>query len=178
MNRSPWGAVLGTLVVLVATTLSTYLPLNHIVPRVAERVAGAWAHASAPPRAWLDERMFVIALRGAARPAPALPVGAVACGAIAVVATAGAIALVVRHARSRGARPLVLRLAGQGAATSEIARRTGLAQDAVRLLLSPQWDPSRPTGAPGTSCRSRAAAPAGRVPGPRPQPTATGWGRR
>ena len=164
MNRSPWGAVLGAVLVLVATTLCTYVPWRRLAPPVARLTSSTWAEQTARARAWYEERLFLLALRGSGRAAPLPLPGGVPVATAALVALAAAIALVMWRRRARRPRPLVLELAARGEATSEIARRTGLPQDAVRLLLSPMLDPAASEGRTGMSFRSRAAATAGRAP--------------
>ena len=159
MNRSPWSAVLWTVIVMVAAALSTYLPWNRVAPPAALAASGAWARASSRAGAWLAERRCVLAL-AATHPAPrgAAPAGVWtgAAGALVLAAAAGTL---VRRARSRR-RPRVRRMAGSGEPLAEIARRNGLSQDAVRLMLSPMVDPARSSRPRGTSFRSGAAAAA------------------
>jgi hypothetical protein len=172
MNRSTWTAVFWTVVVLVAATLSTYLPWRQMTPTVTRQASLAWGERTVRARDWLDERCLVLALlvpdrlRLRARPGPA-----VAALALAALAACGAGAALAVRARRR--RPRVLRLAVHGESPVDIARRTGLPQDAVRLMLSPMLRSPRPGAGRGNSFRKRAAITAGPSRGPRGRTSAT-----
>ena len=172
MNRATWTAVFWTVVVLVAATLSTYLPWHEMTPPVARHASLAWNRETARARAWLDERRFILALQSAGRPRVPMPSPA-AAATLAIVALAVIGGAVTLARRTRRARPQVLRMAGHGESAAEIARRTGLPQDAVRLMLSPMLTPSRTGGRTGSSFRNAAARAAGPLRGQRGRASAT-----
>lgn len=172
MNRSTWTAVFWTVVVLFAATMSTYLPWSQMAPPVARDASITWNARAARARAWLDERRFVLLLQYGDRVrVPALPWPLVAGAAFGMIALAGAGVAFARQARRR--RPRVLRMAGHGETPAEIARRTGLPQDAVRLMLSPMLRSYRPGPRTGNSFRPRAETAAGAWRNPRRRASAT-----
>ena len=172
MNRSTWTAVFWTVVVLVAATLSTYLPWNRITPAVTRQTSLAWDERTVRAKDWLDEQRFVLALLVPdSLRLPALPGPAVAALALVVLAASGSGAAFAVRARRR--RPRVLRLAVHGESPVDIARRTGLPQDAVRLMLSPMLRSPRPGAGRGNSFRKRAAITAGPWREPRGRTSAT-----
>jgi hypothetical protein len=172
MNRATWTAVFWTVVVLVAATLSTSLPWHEMAPPVAQNASLVWNREASRARAWLDERRFILALQsgGRARVPGATPAAAAAVAG-AVLALAGVTVMLAR--RVRRPRPQVLRMAGKGESAAEIARRTGLPQDAVRLMLSPMLAPSRSGRRTGSSFRNAAAGTAGSPRSPRARVSAT-----
>ena len=171
MNRATWTAVFWTVVVLVAATLSTYLPWHEMTPPVARHATLAWRQEATRARAWIDERRFILALQSGGR--ARIPGASPAAAAVAAVALAVIGVTIARVLRTRRARPQVLRMAGQGESAAEIARRTGLPQDAVRLMLSPMLAPSRTGRRTGSSFRRAAAGTAGAPRGPRARASAT-----
>jgi hypothetical protein len=95
----------------------------------------------AAARAWatLEARLEPFTKRAAAR--PGLPrilcIAAAALAGLAIFAGAWSVRALFRPA---GPAVVVARLARRGQATAHIARRTRLAQDAVRLLLQPDLE--------------------------------------
>jgi len=151
MNRSTWTAVLVTVTLLVGATCSTYLPWGGVARRAAPTVAAL--------RDWAVERQFVFAAGAPHRMPPAAAVATVASGAIGAAAAVAAavVAFVAWRAGRRRPRAVVLRLARRGGAVADIARASGLSQDAVRLLLTPQLHPGgRRAAADGRAGASRA----------------------
>jgi hypothetical protein len=124
MRRSTWFAVLLTALVLAGGGLVT--------PRAPAALSEALAQAG--PAAvrlllgsgWLAARIAVLEWTPLAT---AAALGAAAAAALAVLA-----ALLARRPR-RPPRHAVRRLARRGRSVAAVARRTGLAQDAVRSLL-------------------------------------------
>jgi hypothetical protein len=100
------------------------------------RPAAGLAAAAARARAGLEARLEPFTRRAAAKPGLPRILCFVAAGlaGFAVFAGAWSVRAVLRPA---GPAAVVARLARRGHATARIARRTRLAQDAVRLLLLP-----------------------------------------
>jgi hypothetical protein len=173
MNRTTWTAVFWTVLVLCAATMSTYLPWNQMTPVVARQTATALAPRAARMRAWLDERRFVFAARYGDRLRVPAATGAMAGAAALALLAAGVGATWALRTRRR--RPHVLRMAGSGESAAEIARRTGLPQDAVRLMLSPMLRTQRGAGGgrTGKFFRKSAASAAGAWRAPRGRASAT-----
>ena len=161
MNRSPWSAVLWTVLVLVGTTLASYLPWNRVAPSLMHATSIVASRETGQLRAWIEEQRFVMALNAIARPAQR-PIPAVWLGGSVALAL-GLIALFVLLAvRARRQRLRVLNMARRGNAMNAIARDNRLSQDAVRLLLSPMIDPSRARVRSGKFFRSAAVPAAAR----------------
>jgi hypothetical protein len=118
MRRSVWTAVMLTTLSLVpwGLPLRSWLTASGLETLLHELLAGRF------PGPLLSR------VNGTAALASALLFGAVMCAALAVRA------FLATNERRRS----VLSQARQGRATAVIARRTGLAQDAVRLLLQPE----------------------------------------
>jgi hypothetical protein len=90
----------------------------------------------------LDVRLQPLAQRVATQPRllQVLHVLAAVLAGLAVFTVLWSVALMLRPPAPAG---VVSRLARRGHATARIARETCLAQDAVRLLLEPEWGRAR-----------------------------------
>jgi hypothetical protein len=151
MKRTVWTAVLVTAALMAAASMlgnPSSWRLPHVPPGLAG--AGAWSAFWLAAHPW---RMPEVPLAGVAWVSFTLGAAAFALG----------ITLVIPR---RAGRPRILRLARDGWSSARIARRTGLAQDAVRSLLQPGIE--RRGGTPGArqhlpsgrSLRSREHRPA------------------
>jgi len=147
MNRAAWKSVVITGAVLGAASLATLA--NRIAGRGALAALERLARAS---RALLDPGR-------AHTPGAGSPTLLIATAA--ALALAAAILLLVRRL-TRTARQRVLALAAGGLSAPHIARRMGLAQDAVRAYL-------RTATAPRPAFQGRKALPAGRNVRPAPE---------
>jgi hypothetical protein len=122
LARGAWPAATVAVTPLGTRAAAVLAPLG---ARATEQ--GRHALAAAVPAA----RAASLALSAFAR-SPLGGRAAVALAVVAALALGGALAARVRAPRAR-----VLRLARAGRAAAGIARRTGLARDAVRMTLSP-----------------------------------------
>ena len=164
MNRSPWTAVFWTVLVLVGTTLSSYVPWNRIAPPLMHAASLSTSRQWSQLNQWVEEQRFVMALSALAQPAaPPVPAVYVAGAAALLVALVAVFAVLAIRARRQRLR--VLRMAQRGNPMNHIARDTRLSQDAVRLLLSPMIDPSRARVRSGKSFRTSPAFAAARPRG-------------
>ena len=181
MRTRVWWAVLFTVLVLLAAGLLNRAG-RQVRPAAPAPTAACSAVVSAPARvrwaepplpsatvgmeshrapalppviaralAVLDVRLQVLAQRVATRPRllQVLPVMAAVLAGLAVFTGLWSVALMLRPRAPAGA---VSRLARRGHPTARIARKTRLAQDAVRLLLAPEL----------VRARGRKEAPPGR----------------
>jgi hypothetical protein len=151
MKRRIWGPVIVTSVVLVVAGLVPRTSWRDLGPRAgslarAATVAAQVAVRQAAPRVAQGAQSAAAALAAAAvatrEAAARLDAGGAA--AVSAVSAAALMALLAwaiarrpadrhRHTRSR-----VIRLARRGGEAARIARRTGLARDAVRMALRPE----------------------------------------
>ncbi len=161
MNRSPWTAVFWTVLVLVGTTLSSYVPWNRIAPPLVHAASLSTSRQLAQLNQWIEEQRFIMALNAVAHPAARpLPVTTIVAGAALLAALVVLFAVLAIRAQRQRLR--VLRMAQRGSPMNHIARDTRLSQDAVRLLLSPMIDPSRARVRSGKSFRTSPALAAAR----------------
>lgn len=161
MRRSIWIAVVVTALVLAGAAEMPRLPwtraaglAGQMLARVVEWAAslrlpvvlsGAWERLSGLAGQTLQRVVESLASLRLALPAawstgPA-PWAPAAAGVASLLLAGGAGFLLSRRQRDR--RGLVLRLARRGRATVRIARRTRMAQDAVRTLLHPDFGAPR-----------------------------------
>ncbi|MGH7740973.1 MAG: hypothetical protein ACRENS_03005 [Candidatus Eiseniibacteriota bacterium] len=134
MNRLAWKSVSIIALLLCAGSLASMVPTN-----------------------WHLGRGYALMSRTSRPLSAALPWRSLRLASLLALAAVGAGAAIAfaRPRLTREPRRRVLWLAARGSSASHIARRTGLAQDAVRAFL-------RPAPAPRATIAGRQALPSGR----------------